>query len=285
MDSGLGQNRLSKEIQHSLDELNRRTETSQNVSPDGQTGSPKWPRVAEALIPGLMQVFSGVLPEAVRTEARTADQIMEIVVGHGLRWALPPELIPDIQIFVLKYIDLPAQLQRKIQEFLRRFAAGEHPSICYEVFQHGRTEYYYDELPEEVLKLKKTALFWIYRSANELLSRGEPRERSEWLPPRAEEMLRFLCRTENAGKDVCFLDLYQDVWKPTVPHSDDKIYNSIGEAQNAINAFAGKRFIKTVSNKSAQDDDRVLRIWGCNEFKVGREVSAELVVIKRIVSR
>jgi len=253
--------------------------------PDGQITISNWCRIADALIPNLTQVFNGALDEAVSTGARTADQIKKIVAGHGLRWALPPELFPGIQIFVADFCNLPAQLQRKIQEFLRRFAAGEHPGICYEVYHHGRTDYYYDELPPEVLNLKKTALFWIYHSANELLRRGEPRVKSEWLPPKAEEMLRFLCRAENAGRTISLSELFLEVWKRNTPASEYQMCNSINGMITAINTFADERFIRTVSDKSKQDDKRVLRIRGANKFKVGKEVLSELVIIKRIASR
>lgn len=214
----------------------------------------------------------------------TADQIMEIVVGHGLHWALPPELVPDMQIFVLKYIDRVAQQKSRIEEFLKRFSPSLRPTLCYQVYHHGRTDYYYDELPEEILNLRKTALFWIDRSANEQLSRGQPRIRSEWLPPRAEEMLRFLCQADNAGPTILFSELFLKVWKRT-PASKYRMCNSINGMITAINTFADKQFIKTVSGKSEQDDKKVLRIRCCNEFIVGKKVPGELVIIKKITFR
>ncbi len=262
--------------------MNPSNSNNRNQPPDGQTGVTNRPWIAEALIPRVTQVLNSALAEAISTGARTGDQIRRIVAGHSLRWALPPELVPDIQIFVLKYLDRVAQQKSKIEEFLNCSRPGKCPSICYEVFQYGNTYYCYDTLPEEVLKLKKSALFWIYRSANELLSRGQPRERNEWIPPKAEEMLRFFCEARNAGTTIPFLKLYTGVWKPASSPSKYKMCNSINVRKNAINTFAGEQFIKTVSDKSKQDDKRVLRIRGCNEFKVGKEVSAKLIIIKKI---
>jgi hypothetical protein len=271
-----------EKIQRPLDQPNPRAENHQNVPADGQAITVASSTIAEALIPRVTQVVSGALAEAARTGVRAGDQIMEIVARHGLRWALPPEFFPKIQMFVTSYCDLVAQQKSKIEEFLRRFAPAERPSICYEVYQHGRTDYYFDRLFEDAIRLRETALFWINRSGNELLSRGERRIRSEWLPPRAEEMLRFLCRTENAGQIISFSELFLEVWKPTTPPSKYQMCDSINVMKSTINAFAGEQFIKTVSNKSEQDDKRVLRIRGCNEFRVGREVSAELIIIKKI---
>ena len=156
--------------------MNPSNSNNQIGPPDGQTTTPNWCRIAEALILPATQVVNYSLAETIGTGARTADQIMEIVVGHGLRWALPPELVPDIEIFVLNYLDRVAQQKSRIEEFLKRFSPGLRPSICYQVYHHGRTDYYYDELPKEVLNLKKDVLFWIHRSANELLSGGKPQE-------------------------------------------------------------------------------------------------------------
>jgi len=272
------------ELQRSLDELNPRAQTPQNAPLGGQIGSPNWRTIADALIPCVTQVLNCALIEAARTGVRAGDKIMEIVARHGLTWALPPELVPEIQMFVLKYLDLVAQRRSEIEQFLKRFGPSVRPSICYQVYHHGRTDYYYDELPPEVLNLKKTALFWIYRSANELLSRGIPSERSEWLPPRAKEMLRFLCQAKNAGQIILFSDLYREVWKRAVLPGQKPPYGSIDEAETWINTFVVKaeRFIISAPDASKSADKKVLRIRGANKFKVGKEVSAELIIIERI---
>jgi len=97
-------------------------------------------------------------------------------------------------------------------------------------------------------------------------------------------MLRFLCRAENAGRIISFSELFLEVWKRTTPASKYQMCNSINGMETAINTFAAEQFIKTVSDKSEQDDNRVLRIRGCTEFKVGKEISAELIIIKRIAT-
>jgi len=281
MGPDLGQNRLPKETQRSPDELNPCAQTPQSAPLNGQA-TLNWPRIAVDLIPCVTQVLNGALAETVRTGARTAERIRQIVVGHGLSWALPPELIPEIQIFVLKYLDLVAQQKNRIEEFLKRFSPIVRPIICYQVYHHGRTDYYYNDLPKVLLNLKKNALFWIDSSANEQLSRGRSRIRSEWLPPKAEEMLRFLCRAENAGETILFSELFLEAWKRNTPASEYQMCNSINGMITAINTFADERFIRTVSDKSEQNDKRVLRIRGANKFIVGKEVSVELVIIKRI---
>jgi len=159
MDGGLGQNRLLNEIQQGLAEQDLRTDSHQNVPPDGQAITTASSRIAESLIPRLTQVVSGALAEAVSTGARTGHRIRQIVVRHGLRWSLPPELVPQIQMFVLKYLDLVAQRRSEIEQFLKRFGPGVRPSICYQVYHHGRTDYYYDELPKEVLDIRNSVLF------------------------------------------------------------------------------------------------------------------------------
>jgi len=264
-------------------DLRGETDQNQGVPPVTEIVS-GWPAVAYDLSPRYAWVFTGALLEAVRTGAHSKNQIEQIIRGHCLDCPLSWEVLDEILTDITRYFHLVTKHKVSIEDFLRNLSPGRRPKVVYEAFHHGQPHIYCDELPPEVLNLKKTALFWIYRSANELLSLGKPRERSEWLPPRAEEMLHFLCRAKNAGQIILFSDLYREVWKRAVLPGQKPPYGSIDEAENWINTFVAtaERFIISAPDASKSADKKVLRIRGANKFKIGKKVSADLVIIKGI---
>jgi hypothetical protein len=259
--------------------MNSSGHNNHNPQTNGQASAHSWSISAEILMPNITQVLNSALEKAIIAGIYSQDEIAEFVAQLSLRWPVPPKILPLIQDFVTNCCDLTSQQQRQIKEFLLQAGTVVHPRKCFLVFHHGQYYYYYDELQQEVLKLREKVLFWIDLSAQEFFSRGKRREKNECPPPRGMEMLRFLCRVDNAGREIEFSELYSNVWQASLPPSRKQMCNSIDVTQNTLNTFAEDRFIIC---KSKKDDAKVVRIRGSYKFKVGIETPNECCIIKAL---
>ena len=259
---------------------------NQNALIKGQGFMPGWAQTAGILRPNVMTLLSDTLRDVIASGVSSEEQIAEIVARNCLRSPLPDELLSEVEKFIVNYCIKAKQGYKDIRKFLQDTKQMPLSYHTFLVFHHGRYHYYY-ELSKEVLELRKTVLFWICRSANQFSSRGKQREKIEWLPPRAEKMVRFLCRQQNAGRIITLSELYLQGRQPATLPSMKDMRNSVDETQNAINNFANyanvdERFIKSVSDESKQDDVKVLSVRGANKYIVGKEISAECCIIKRV---
>jgi hypothetical protein len=269
-----------RQIQPSRDAQDLRPKTAEGISCYRQPVTDGWPRIAELLMPNVIQVLSAALRDAITAGVRSDDQVAELVGLHSGRWPLPDEYLSDVETFIISYCKRAVQPDKETQEFLKDTAPITHRRPRFVVFHHG-SYHYYDELPKEVLELRDTALFWIYWGENQFRSRGEQRDRRDCPPARALKMLWFLCLERNAGRVIPLSELYSYVWEPTSPPTKKQICNSINVAENEINNFAAERFI---SDKSKNDSAKVVRIRGQDEFRVDEETPKECCIVKVIKS-
>jgi len=270
--------RQIRQIQHSLDQQDMRPKTVESTSCDGQPVTNGWPRIAELLMPNAIQVLSAALRDAITAGVQSDDKIAEIICRHSGHWPVPDKYLSYVEAFIVSYCKKAAQPDKETQEFLKDTAPITHRRPRFQVFHHGRN-HYYNELSEDVLKLRKKVLFWIHRAQNEFLSRGEQRDKHECPPLRAIKMLRFLCLERNAGRVIPFAELYSYVWVPTSLLTRQQICNSINVVQNEINTFAAERFI---SDESKNDNAKVVRIRGQDIFRVDEETPNECCIVKEI---
>jgi len=252
---------------------------------ESQVYDSNWLRNIALFWPKTTIVLNGLLDDIREAGVFSEDQIAGFIAKQALPWPVPDQFLQEVRRFVVGVCKAAKQPDRQTLEFIQRAGPIVCPHACFVAFRDGEDHYYYDELPEEIIKLRETVLFWINRSTNDFFSDGERCDRHEWLPPQAEKMLRFLCLKRNAGRVISLSELYLQVWQPVSLPSQHRMCNSIDVAQNAINTFAAERFIISVSDESKQYDGKVARIRGANKFKVGKEASVKCCIIKKVTRR
>ena len=256
-------------------------------NPAGRATGPlpsTWVSVAEAACPGFMQVFSQATKDLIRSGVFPQDQAGQNDILRSLQWLLSPG------VFRIAL----ASRQRDTEQRREREPTTEDPrhqsdphrraTVVYVVFHHGRPHIYYDTLPPEILDLRGQVAFWIDHSTNEVWVRDKPLEENERLQPRTEEMLRYLCQIELAGQTILLSKLYMDVWRPPALPKPGVVRNNIGVQQNAINTFAGEKFILTPSAATQSDQRKIFRRRGEDAYTIGNNAYEELCIIRRFPS-
>lgn len=168
---------------------------------------------------------------------------------------------------------------------LRQGRSCASQTIAYEVYHDGRSHLYYDQLPPEILARRDTVLFWIDHAQPEMRSRGQPVEKSRWLQPMAEELLRFLCQLQLAGQEVKLMDAFKVVSQGDRSFDAGSVSNNVGVHQNAINLFAREPFIIKRSTGSRPSAEKILRFHGQGTYRVGERAFTQLCIIRRIPSQ
>jgi hypothetical protein len=267
-----------RQIQHPPAEQDVHPNISEETSCEGLSVVDNRIQIAESLMPNVMQVLISALKDAITAGVRSDEEVAEIVCRNSSCWPVPDEYLSCVEMFIISYCTKSSRPDKETQKFLRDIGSAIRRRSRFLTFHNGRN-HYYDELPDDILKLRETATFWIYPDRNEFISRGEQRDKQECPPPRALKMLQFLCLERNAGRIIPFNELYSYVWVPISLPTKHDMRNSINEAQNQINNFAADRFI---SDKSKNDNAKVIRIRGEDKVEVSEATPREYCIIKVI---
>jgi hypothetical protein len=207
---------------------------------------------SQRLMAFVLQVLHSVLQDTVTTGVFTEEQIAEIVARYSLSLPIPNKFLPEIQVFVTKFCELVAQQEVKAEKPLQQEDIIVRPQILYIVFHNGSEQYYYEQLPEEVLKLRKKVLFWIYQAEKEFYSRDRKCKR---LRPQTQRLLRCICDKKNSGQTITFAEIYALVWRREPP-SNHKMIESIEVEMSALNVFAAPEPFERIIDSKA----KILRV-------------------------
>jgi len=256
-----------RQVQGSPSEQNLHPKTVKSTSCDSKPIIDGWARIAESLMPKVMQVLNAALADAITAGVRTDDEVAAIVCRHSSRWPVPDEYLSCVEAFIISYCTKASRPDKETQKFLKDTGSTIRRSPRFLVFHHGRN-HYYNELPEDVLKLRETALFWIYEATNDFCSRGRQRKR---LGPQTLRLLRFICDEKNAGRTVTLAELYRHVWLKE-PASVEKMVGSIEVEMSKLNTFAFRKFEHRTEKNAI-----VTRV--CDSYKISKEASNECCII------
>jgi hypothetical protein len=238
-----------------------------------------WVGVAEAACPGFKKVLAQAIENLIGAGTFPQDQVGPTTILQSLQFLLTP---------VAFHLTLAFQQRTTAQTLERETRPGDSwhhswpdapPTAIYVVFHEGRSHIYCDLLPAAILDLRGRVRFWIDHSKNERLVYDRPLERKDQLPPRSEQMLRYFCEIELAGKTVSFSEVFGNVWRRDPLPSFHVIRNNLGFHQTAINAFAGGEFILTLPPRKEQDQSTIVRRRRKAVYTIGSEVHKQLCVI------
>jgi hypothetical protein len=168
----------------------------------------------------------------------TDDRVAEFIAKHGSHLFVPDEILREVEKFVVSYYAKTRQPNKETQTFLRESRTLACPSHCFVVFHDGQNHYCHDTLPEEVLTLRETAMFWLNWIAKDFCSGGRRRAQPQ---PQPEHLLRFISAKQNAGEKVPIETIYQKVWQRD-PASSRKMIESVQVAMSKLNAFEFQQF-------------------------------------------
>lgn len=247
-----------------------------DVIGEDQIPQRRWSEIAEGDIPNVTQVLNSTLCDAVQCGVYTEERIAQLVGRHSLRWPTAPAFLHEIQKFVADYFSVSSSLHRDAPQSVNRTGQPIHPRTCYVAFHHGADHFYYDTLPDAVLSLRKSILFWIDHSKDEWRSRGQLLSQDEKLKPKAEAMLRFLSRAENAGRVVTFSELAAAMWGPNGLDGPHAIRNNIAVHKNAIRNCAAALFFAKLSERG---ENQLTHLRKEDAYKIGKDVPKEVCIV------
>lgn len=239
---------------------------------NGMGSAINWSRDVDRLIPYIKQVLGRTLEEAVTSGVCLEEKIAASVGRYSLHWPLPGAILQEITKFVVGVCKAVEHADKQTLEFNTAARTVLRPCMCFVVFHHGGEHYYYGKLPEEILGLRKTALFWIDQATKDFQSCG--RKRKE-LRPQTKRVLRFICSEQNAGKTISFYELYSYVWRKDPP-SFKSMVGSIEAEMSALNIFAMGPFQRSTYS----DEAKVIRIRGGYEYKIKEETPNACCIVR-----
>lgn len=229
-----------------------------------------WCRDADLLTPNVMRILDSTLEEAISGGICWEDQVADLVARHSLRWPAPDRFLGMVHMFVAYFCGGVVQPDEETKELLQRAGSLIRHSKCYVVFHNGRDHFYPNELPEDVLELRKAVLFWIDRAAKVFRSRDQKRK---GLRPQTERVLRFICSERNAGKTISFSELYSYVWRKDAPSDERRMVGSIEREISALNKFAAEPFQRTIDYKA-----KLIR--GTDSYQIKEDMPSECCIIR-----
>lgn len=229
------------------------------------------------LLANLQQVFNHTLFEVIKNRITSETDIEEIIGKYSSLWPVPDDVLVTLTDTVLNFKIKLHNSDKLTCDFL----AAQRHKTQFLVFHHGRT-HYYNTVPDDVLKMKKSILFWADFSNNEFYTFGEAFPKNEWLEPVAEQMLRFVCDNRNAGKIIDFDKLYSNICHKDSYQNTDKLRNCIAVRQNQINSLGMEKLFITVSDSSAENKEKVLRLRGQDKYKIGQKTMNRVCIIRKV---
>lgn len=231
----------------------------------------RWLQDADYLAGPVMSLLNSTLEDTIRARGCSEDRIGEFVAHHSLRWQAPDRFLRMVDTFVADFCEAVDHQDKETEEFIQRLRPLVRPSICYTVFHHGEEHFYANELPKEVLNLRRSILFWIYRAKKEFLSCGQKRKA---LRPLTERVLRFICSKRNAGNIMPFPELYSSVWRKDLPSDENKMITSIEVEMSALNIFAAPKPFQ-------REIDYTAKVIRCrNAYMIKKETLNECCIIR-----
>jgi len=199
----------------------------------------KGSRDADLLAATTVMLLGRCLGEALATGTCSEDQIGESVARQSLRCPLPNRFLRMAQRFVTAFCGGVSEPDSETEDLFYNTRLPA-PQQCYLVFHNGSDNFYANAVPPEVLQLRETVLFWIYRARGDFCSRGHPRPKGPG--PQAERVLRFLCHERNAGKTIPLQDLFSSVWLKRPGSRTQHPVGSIRVEVSKLNGFADEPF-------------------------------------------
>ena len=234
----------------------------------------QWSRDADLLTAPLMMVLSRSLGKAVSAGVLSEDEIGEIVAQEGLRWPLPDRFLRLVHGFVADFCGGVSLQDTETGVLFGRDTELPVHQQCYLVFHNGSDHFYPDELPEAVLGLRETVLFWIHRAAGDFCSRGQPRPKGPG--PQAERVLRFLCHERNAGKTIPLMDLFSNVWLKKAGGRTQNPVVSIRVEVSGLNGFA----VESIEGEGGDAMVRYVREAGA--YRIDPKTPTECCIVRPI---
>lgn len=213
------------------------------------------------------ELNSFIFQNSTITELKIAERILE----YGLKYHLSSSLLSDLNKLGLQLFEIKIKRHDCFEELE---ISPKKIECCYSVFHSGELHFYYNVLPDYVLKMKENKLFWINLADHEYFSLEEIVPKEFKLEPKHIEILMYLCRENMSGKFIKREDIYQNVWLTSNETDPNKINNTISVASNKINAFAKKEFI---SEKS----DYVKLIHGGDKYLVSDTCIDAICIINK----
>jgi hypothetical protein len=134
-------------------------------------------------------------------------------------------------------------------------------------------------VPDDVLGLKQTSLFWIDTENDEFLSLGQPVSKINYLEPKIRDLLIYLCSNTISGKTISLEDIICNVWHGSSTANLSKMRGTFSVAANKLNTFALEKFISEDSGKYVQ------RIRGEDKFKISGRCANAVCIINSASSR
>jgi hypothetical protein len=238
-----------------------------------------WSKDADLLTVPLIMVLRDSLECAIAGGICSDDEVGQIVAEKGLRQPVPEKFLRMVQMFVAMICGAMAEPKTEIEKLISHAKSLLPHKSCYYVFHDGEYRYYPDRLPEQVMNLRGTALFWINPDDDEFLCCKERRTKDECPKDTSQKMLRFLCMKNNADKIISFEELHKYVWKPSDWKDAKSIRNYVNVIQNQLNNFADHQFI--TSDKSKIGSAPVFRMWGEDKYQTSPNTPKECCIIAR----
>jgi hypothetical protein len=194
-----------------------------------------WARNTDLVWSQANRIVNNIIETVINGGVYSEEKIAELVGHYSLRWPIPSQFLPVIQDFICNLCKPVALPNQESQMFLNHQLSLRNHQKCFVVFHEGYNKYYYDQLPQKILALRETILFWIYSSQREFYSQGRNRKH---LRPQTLRVLRFLSSMQNAGQTISMAEIYRSVWQANPPDDSSSMITSIGVEISALNRFA-----------------------------------------------
>jgi hypothetical protein len=235
---------------------------------------------AVTLLPNLQQIFNHALYEVVTKGITSESKIEEIIGKYSSFWPVPDDVSMTLAETVMNFKKILQNSNSSTYYFKNIVENIQQYKTNYLVFHQGRT-HYYNTVPDDILAVKKSILFWADFSKDEFYTIGESFSKNQWLEPVAEQMLRFVCKAGNSGKIINFGRLYSNICRDNSCRDIEKLRNWISVRQNQINSLGRQRLFRTVSDCSAANEEKVLRLRGEDKYKIGKNIMDQVCIIKK----
>lgn len=223
----------------------------------------------------VVAVFRRSLQRARQTGSWSLREIGEIVAAENLRQPchLPDSILRMAIHFISEYAGLMIHPDPQILESLERARNQLPHAVCFYVFHDGQDQFYPGEVPLAVLQKRESIMFWLDWVNRDFRSRNQRRE-SQGLGPQAEQMLRFLCWKQNAGRTISFNELYSRVWGKDFPDLK-RMEASIQVEVSKLNAFALKGLEGHSTNYKFRHMGR-----GSRQYTISEDLHQECCIIR-----
>jgi hypothetical protein len=231
-----------------------------------------WAKIGDFYWPTIDRIIGNVMEALIRDGVYSEAKVRTLLASYGLQWPIANQFLAIAQNFICNFCSSATKPTQEMSTALNHKQSMKKYNICFIVFYKGRDTYYYDTLPENILNLRNTVLFWIYPTKGEYYSQGQAQKR---LRPQTVNVLRFLSSKQNEGKTISIADIYKTVWQVNPPNKY-KMNNSVGVEISELNWFADPIAFESITNAKA------IITRSANAYIIKKELMNECCIIEQI---